>query len=146
MPQSEGFLKALASALWDFLLFKTCWEAMTHGMRTSAMAVMALTGLLVSCANPPQRDVVRDSIQNDAPVAKPVDEWEESSASNDLSLQLRDPNLLEQLEDEVGTKQKSESVVNELPRPVVIRGSDLPQPVEKQKIPEPPLPKKMPPP
>lgn len=104
------------------------------GMNKLKLAATALGVLCASCAQ--ERDGEREKpIERvGPPVSSVVSEVPvEAVQEVDLSGQLREPNLLEHLEDSGDQGKGSNAVPPSVPRPVVIRGGDA------APVPEPPL-------
>jgi hypothetical protein len=103
------------------------------------MAVVTVAVLCASCAQEEPSTIKKPAETSVPPVAVPVEAPVPGApAVVDFSQQLRDPNLLDRLEDgvEPGKKQPPAAALG--PRPVVIRGGDS-SPVAEP--PAPPLPK-----
>lgn len=133
-----GILKELATSCLDFLLFKKNRVAKTEGMRKTTMAAMALTVLCASCAKEQAGTQEKPIEQAGPPVAATVEQTPvEAPKEVDLGEQLREPNLLDRLEEGVDQDKKSASTAPAVgPRPVVIRGGETSPAVEP---PAPPL-------
>ncbi|MEN9991233.1 MAG: hypothetical protein RLZZ224_935 [Verrucomicrobiota bacterium] len=109
----------------DFLLFKKSATAKTERMRMTTMVAMTLAVLGASCA----REEVSQQAKPPSPVGPPavtevVETPEAPPEEVDLSGQLREPNLLEKLEDGAEQRQKAAPPAASGPRPVVIRGGE----------------------
>jgi hypothetical protein len=133
-----SILKELATSGGDFLLFKKNRVAKTEGMRKTTMAAMALTVLFASCAKEQAGIQEKPIEQAGPPVAEPVEQTPaEAPKEVDLGEQLREPNLLDRLEEGVDQEKKNASTAPAVgPRPVVIRGGETSSAVEP---PAPPL-------
>ncbi len=114
-------------------------------MRTHIVMAWILTGLAVSCTrkldSQPVHPAIEPSGSGDSAISSAENTIRAADDSGDLAQQLRDPNLLDRLDDPDAPDASHPKAKPEAGKPIIIKGSELPpEPIAPPRsTPQPPL-------